>query len=330
MTKTTAETIDQILTPGKGVLATDEGENSAKRNLAKANIEGTPENRRMYRELFIETAGVEKYLSGMILDDEMFWLGSTKGKRFTETLMERDIAIIVKVDEGKYPFFGSDKEEFTLGLDALKDRLPNYFENGARAAKWRSVFKISESTPTKELIDANATGLALYAHFCLENDIVPIVEPEVLLNGDHSFIEAQDVTSKVLRRVFEKLDDYGVDLKNVILKSSMVLPGKDSGEEVSPEEIASATVEVFKESVPAEIPGIVFLSGGQEPLEATNNLNAIAKANDSDWFMTFCFSRAIQGPALETWAGNDANIGIAREVFMKKLELDAKAMQGLL
>lgn len=330
MTQILAQTIDNILTPAKGILAADESVRSANRNLEKVNIEGTEENRRKYRELIIDTNEIEKYVSGIILFDETFNQKNSEGKLFREVLRDKEIEIIIKVDTGTVEFPNHETEVITSGLDELDERLLKYFTEGARAAKWRSVFKISDTTPTKELIDANATGLALYALYCQKNNIVPIVEPEVLLKGNHSFIEAQDVTSNVLRKVFQKLDDYKVDLSKVILKSSMVLPGSESEEVVNPEEIAKATVEVFEESVPQEIPGIVFLSGGQGPMQATTNLNEIAVANKTDWFMTFSFSRAILFPATETWQGKDENIEVARQVLMKKLRLDSFAMQGKL
>lgn len=325
-----AQTIDNLLTPQKGILASDESVNSANRNLAKVGVEGNLETRRAYRELFINTPGFEKYVSGMILFDETFWQSDSTGKPMVQTLLEKEIVPIIKVDEGLRKFPGHEGEQYTAGLDSLEERLPKYFEAGARGAKWRTIFKIGEGTPSDALIDANAHSLAMYSLLCQQNGIVPLVEPEVLFKGDHSFVEAQDVTSKVLRKVYEKLNEYGVNLRYTILKSSMVLPGKDSGEAFDPDEIAAATIDVFRESVPEEVPGIVFLSGGQDTVMATNNLNAIALANNTEWFMTFSFLRAIEGPAAEVWRGKPEKVEEARHMFLSELEKDSLAIQGLL
>lgn len=332
MNEILAQTVKEIFTPKKGILASDERPSSADKNLAKVGIQGSPEIRRKYRELFINTPDFERYVSGMILSDETFWQKDSNEKSFVETLVEKKIVPIIKVDDSVAPFPFSEDEDLTKGIDGLNEKLANYFENGARAAKWRAVFKIGEKTPTKQAIEANATLLALYSLYCHKNNIVPIVEPEVIYRGTHSFEQAKKVTAQVLQMVFGKLQNYKVDLPNVILKSSMVLPGRESPENstVTSKEIAKATIDVFKASVPNEVAGIVFLSGGQDPTQATQNLNKIAKTNDTHWPMTFSFLRAIEAPAAETWKGKEENVEKAREVFLKKLELDSKAMQGLL
>ena len=326
LTKTTKK----LLTYTKGILASDEGINSANRNLAKIGVEGTEKTRRAYRELFINTPRFEKYVSGVILCDETFWQEDSNGKAFRKTLKEKDVVLIVKVDEGLTEFSGNSEEKTTKGVEGLADRLPKYFEAGARATKWRTVFSVGKELPTDDLIETNTETLAKYALICQQNNIVPIVEPEVLYKGDHSFAQAQTVTGKVLKKTFDKLKEHDVNLREVILKTSMVLPGKSSGEDATPSQISTATIKVLRESVPNEVPGVVFLSGGQEPMQATINLDAIATANDTTHFATFSFLRAIEGPAAETWAGKEKNVTKAREVFLKKLELDSLASQGML
>ncbi len=289
----------KLMISGKGILASDESLGSANKNLQKINVEPTDLNRQKYRELFINTNGIERYLSGIIIHDETFWQADTKGKLFRDTLKEKDIVIIIKVDEGTTEMPNSKGELITLGLDNLEDRLKKYYDNGARAAKWRAVIQIDteKGFPTAANIDANATALAEYSLFCQKQGIVPIVEPEVLFDGNHNLETAEVVTKKTLNAVFNKLIEYNVDLKGVILKSSMVIPGKDNRDDVTPEMIAQATTRVFLETVPAEIPGIVFLSGGQGPVEATKNLNEIAQLEPLPWQLAFSFLRAIEGPA---------------------------------
>lgn len=328
------KTAQKVMTKGKGILASDERPTSANKNLIKAGIElptnlnAQEELRRKYRQLFIKTEGIEKYISGMILQEETFYQVDDEGYAFRDTLLEKDILIIIKVDGGTVDIPGFPGEKMTLGLDGLDDRLAKYYKDGARLAKWRSVIKIGEFLPTNEAIEHNIVGLAEYSSFCQKNNIVPIVEPEVLLDGDHSIDRAEAVTREVLIRLFDKLKDYKVDTSAVILKTSMVLPGKECPHQVSHEEIAKATVRTLKASVPSEVPGIVFLSGGQSSKDAIDNLNEIAELEPLPWEIAFSYLRAIEGPATKVWAGKDDNIDIARKVFIETLQTLKKADAG--
>ncbi len=324
------EIAKKAMTPGKGILASDESVGSANKNLEKAGITPTDELRRKYRELFISTPDLEKYITGIILFDETFWQNDSNGKPFRQILIEKGIIPIIKVDEGTVELPEFPGEKITLGLDNLEPRLAKYYENGARMAKWRSVIKINESLglPTDECIEANAVGLAEYALFCQKYGIVPMIEPEVLLDGPHTIEKAEEITKRVLRKVFEVLGEYKVDLKGIILKTSMVVPGSESKQEITPEQIADATVRTLTYTVPAEVPGIVFLSGGQEPEEATQNLNEIAKREPLPWEIAFSYLRAIEGPPGVIWAGKDENVDAAREEFVKRLKMNTLADSG--
>lgn len=324
------------MTKGKGILASDERPTSANKNLVKAGIQlpvnptEQEELRRKYRELFIKTPELEKYISGMILQEETFWQKDSEGYLFRDILLEKDILIVIKVDGGTVDMPGFPGEQITLGLDGLDERLATFYKNGARVAKWRSIFSIGNGLPTQENIEANVLGLTEYASFCQKNNIVPIVEPEVLLDGDHSIEQCESTTKQVLKELFEKLIDYNVDLTGLILKSSMVLPGEKYSGEISHKEIAKATVRALKHGVPKEVPGIVFLSGGQESEEAIENLNEIAKLEPLPWEIGFSYLRAIEGPATETWKGKEENVEAAREVFLETLKELHKADKGLL
>ncbi|MBT6401399.1 fructose-bisphosphate aldolase class I [candidate division WWE3 bacterium] len=320
----------QMMTSGKGILASDESTNSANKTLSKNDIEPIEENRRRYRELFIGTKGIGKYLNGIILFDETIRQRDSEGKPFREILKEEGILIGIKVDRGTVDLPGFPGEKYTTGLDNLGKRLKEYYDMGARFAKWRSVIKIGTDLPSQEVLDVNAQGLALYASTCQAEGIVPIIEPEVLLDGNHSMDAAYEVTAKTLKTVFKALEKYKVDLKGVILKTSMVLPGKDSSEEKLDEEVAKATVKCLKEAVPNDIPGVVFLSGGQSAEDATHHLNEIAKLEPLPWEITFSFLRAIEGPPTEVWAGKDENVKKARVLFEQKLIDDTQAELGQL
>jgi len=285
----------KIMSDHRGILASDERPSSANKNLIKAGIDPTDENRRKYRELFINTPDLEKYINGMILHEETLWQKDSNGVNFRKTLLEKGIEIIIKVDEGTKELSESSLEVFTLGLESLADKLPNYYEAGAKLAKWRSVIRIGKNLPTDESIERNAQDLAEYALECQKNSIVPIVEPEVLIDGKHSIKTAEEVTAKTIKTVFDKLREKEVDLKATILKTSMVISGKDSAEQALPEKIAEATIRTLRNSVPKEVAGIVFLSGGQGPVEGQ---------------------------------GKDENIETARKEFIKRLKLNVLADAG--
>ncbi|MFC1722052.1 class I fructose-bisphosphate aldolase [Patescibacteria group bacterium] len=328
MTNILYETTKKIMTNGKGILASDERPSSANKNLEKAGIVPSDEMRRSYRDLFINTPDLEKYVSGIIIHDETFWQNDLNNKPFRETLTEKGILIVIKVDEGTTELPEFPGEKITLGLDGLKERLEKYYEAGARLAKWRSVIKIGNNIPTQACIEANATGLAEYASFCQSFNIVPIVEPEVLIDGDHTIEIAEEITTNTLNILFEKLSEYRVDIKGLILKSSMVIPGKESTQEVTPEQIAQATIRTFNNSVPKDLPGIVFLSGGQDAIEATENLNAIAKNEPLPWEIAFSYLRALEGSAAKIWQGKEENVDEARKEFIKRLSLNVLADKG--
>ncbi len=328
MEGTMQEIAKKLVEEPKGILAADESISTANERLESVGIEPVVENRRLYRELFLDVDGIEKYLSGVILCEETVDQHADNGENFVDLLISKGIVPGVKVDKSITPMPNFPGEVITQGLDGLRERLKDFRAKGLRFAKWRTVTKIGENLPTYESIQANALGLALYAAYCQEADIVPIVEPEVLLDGDHDIVKAEEVTTGVLTELFKMLKSYKVDLSATILKTSMVVPGGDYKESVSHEEIAKATTRTLLNSVPEEVAGVVFLSGGQTPDDATYNLNEIAKYDNLPWPVTFSFARAIQHDALAAWHGVKENMPKAREIFLKRLELESKARMG--
>lgn len=322
----------QLMTPGKGILASDESTNSANKTLAKINVEGTPETRRKYREIFIGTPNLGKYITGIILFDETVRQSDSNRILFRDILKKEQVLIGIKVDKGTrdLPYFPDEK--YTQGLDNLNERAKEYVELGAKFAKWRSVIKIDteKTLPSDECIRINAVGLAQYAAICQVNGLVPIVEPEVLYEGGHSLETAKKITKKVIKMIFHEMDAHKVELGAVILKTSMVLAGNKNKDQTPPEEVAKATVETLKESVPKNVGGVVFLSGGQTPEQAIHNLNEIAELEPLPWELTFSFLRAIEGPAEEIWQGKDSNVEKAREAFVEQLKLSTMADRGKL
>ncbi|MDH5442566.1 MAG: fructose-bisphosphate aldolase class I [Candidatus Nomurabacteria bacterium] len=330
------ETIEKMMTPGKGVLAIDESNGTAdKKRLAPIGVNGTPENRRRFRELFLDMDGNETFLSGVILYDETLKQSNSDEKPFVDILADKDIVIGIKVDEGAKDSDEFPGEKITAGIDGLDERLAGYYELGARFAKWRAVITIDTDSglPTDGAIRKNAEILARYAELCHKNNIVPMIEPEVLLQGSHKMDIAEQVTGRTLTIVFEELDRRGVDAKYVILKTSMVVPGDASGELMESEKVGATTVRMLNNSIPQNIGGVVFLSGGQTSEQATENLDAIAdemQVQGAPWMMTFSFSRAIEMPVLEAWAGKDENVAEAQEIYVDILKRDAWAQRGML
>jgi len=318
----------KVMSGHRGILASDERPQSANKNLIKAGIKPTDELRKDYRELFINTPDLEKYINGIILHEETFFQEDSSGKLFRKTLLEKGIEIVIKVDGGTKEFPESPKEVYTLGLDTLDQRLKKFYKNGARLAKWRSVIRIGEDLPTTECLKRNTKDLATYARICQENGIVPIVEPEVLLNGDHTIEKAEEVTKLTLTTLFETLKNEGVDLEGLILKTSMVVAGDSSGQETSPETVADFTVRTLTDSVPNEVAGVVFLSGGQSSEKATANFNAIAKKEPLPWELTFSYLRAVEGPPGKIWQGKKENVGEARKDFIARLAKNVAADAG--
>lgn len=322
------QTISRMLPQGKGLLAADESNKSVGKRLDPIGVESTEENRKRFRDLYLSAPGVEQYMTGVILYDETIRQSSVAGVPFPTMLSERGVVPGIKVDAGTKPLFGFPGEEVTEGLDGLADRLKEYYELGARFAKWRAVISIGDGIPTQECIDANAFSLAMYALRCQEAGIVPMVEPEVLLKGTHTIEKAGEVIERVLKAVIRELVKYRVDLGGTIVKTSMAVPGDKSGQPMVPEHVAEATARALRNALPHELGGVVFLSGGQTSEEAVLNLNAIAKLGPYPWPVTFCYARALQYPAIEIWAGKDENIAKARESFMDRLKACAAASTG--
>jgi fructose-bisphosphate aldolase, class I len=324
------ETIQKLLAPAKGILAADESTKTISKRFEALGIVSTPELNGKYREMLFGTTNIENFLSGVILFDETVRQKNHEGVFFTEYLGQMGIVPGIKVDQGLEPF-GGGEEEVTKGLEGLSARLVEYFQMGLKFSKWRAVIKISDIFPTDSFLDENIGRMAKYAKLSQDAGVVPLVEPEVLLDGKHTTTRCAEIIEKTLIKLFEKLNDERVDLTNLIIKTSMVLPGKDSGVEAAPFEVAQFTLRALNKTVPSEVPGIVFLSGGQSPDQATSNLNEIAKQGaDSPWELSFSFSRALQEEAMKEWAGKEENVNSAREVFYKRVQMVSKARQGLL
>jgi fructose-bisphosphate aldolase class I len=323
-------TVKLLMQDKKGILAADESNATCGKRFASLGIPDTEEERRRWREILLCAPGAQDFVSGVILFDETIRQSDSNGKKFTDVLKEKNILVGIKVDEGLQDFIDHTGETLTHGLNGLPARMQEYKSLGATFAKWRAAFNISDRTPSDDAIRENGEILARYAVICQEHDIVPMVEPEVLLDGNHSIDEAKEVTKKVLKGLFEAIEKHHVHLEGLILKTSMVLSGKDAENRADAKAVGDATVEVLKECVPVNVGGVVFLSGGQTPDEATANFNAIAQHEPLPWPLAFSFSRALQNDALLAWGGKISNIELAREAFMKRLKSDSQADQGLL
>lgn len=319
------ETILKIMTPYKGILAADESTPSITKRFASLGLVSTPELNKEYREMLFTTPDIEKYISGVILFDESIKQG------LGEILKQKGIEIGIKVDMGLESFNGTD-EQITKGLEGLGDRLEEYKKLGAIFTKWRGVIKISDIYPTEDFINQNLSRMADYAKIVQDHQMIPIVEPEVLLDGNHTNTRCEEISTKTLKRLFEILKEKNVDLSALILKASMVMPGKESGVVVMPLEVSNSTLRSFQNSVPQEVPLIVFLSGGQTPDVATFNLNEINKLNKDhkfgDWDLSFSFGRALQEEAMKEWSGKLENIEKAQKVFLERLIKVSKARMG--
>jgi fructose-bisphosphate aldolase class I len=322
------ETARALVAPGKGILAADESFSTIKKRFTALNIESTEENRRAYREMLFTTPGVEQYISGVILFDETIHQSTHEGIAFPKLLASRGILPGIKVDEGAKDLAGFPGEKVTEGLDGLRERLAAYYDLGARFAKWRAVITIGAGIPSRTCLETNAEGLARYAALCQEANIVPIVEPEVLMDGSHPLELDEEVTAQTLKTVFERLAQHHTLLEGMLLKPNMVTPGKASGQKISPEEIAAATVQTFRRTVPAAVPGIVFLSGGQAPEEATQNLNAVNAVKDLPWAISFSFGRALQDQSMAAWSGKPANAQMGQKLFFHRAHCNSAAACG--
>jgi len=314
----------------KGILAADESNTSCNKRFAEYNIPGTEENRRRYRELLLTAPHIEKYTSGVILYDETIRQMTLDGELFRDVLKQKGILIGIKVDKGLEEINPGSKETVTKGLEDLRSRLIDYKQMHATFTKWRAAFSVSNTLPSDEAIQENCDILARYARIVQETGMVPMVEPEVLLEGNHTIERARAVTEKVLTKLFEALEKHEVYLGGLILKTSMVVSGSEAEVEASHELVAAHTSEVLKKVVPPHTGGVVFLSGGQSPQYALHNLNEIATQGPYPWPLTFSFSRALQAPALDAWLGEDENTKKAQELFLERLELNALARQAKL
>jgi len=324
---TTAHT---IATPGKGILAADESTGTIGQRFSKINLENVEDNRRAYRELLLGSgADIAHHISGVILYEETFYQKDSHGVLFPEVLKKLNIYTGIKVDKGTVILPGTDAETATQGLDDLGARCKKYYEGGARFAKWRAVIKITATgAPSEQAIQENAHGLARYAAICQDNGLVPIVEPEVLMDGEHTIETSAAVTEKVLAAVFKALNDHHVLLEGILLKPNMVLAGT-SGKAAAPEEVAKYTVRTLQRTVPAAVPGIVFLSGGQSEIDATANLNAINQfQGKKPWTLSFSYGRALQSSVIQTWLGQQSNLEAARKIFLHRARCNGFAVLG--
>jgi len=318
-----------MVTPGKGILAADESSGTIKKRFDAIKVVSTEETRRDYREmLFRSSEAMSKYISGVILYDETIWQDARDGTPLIKLIQKAGAIPGIKVDEGTQALAGCPGEVVTAGLDRLAERLKKYYEQGARFAKWRAVIDIAAGIPTTFAIEANAHALARYAALCQENDIVPIVEPEVLMDGAHSLERCSEVTEQVLATVFSQLFDHRVALEGMVLKPNMVISGKKASDRASPEKVAEATVRVLKRHVPAAVPGIAFLSGGQSPTEATLHLSLMNRLGPLPWSLTFSYGRALQDTALKAWGGSAANFAAGQKEFARRAQLNGAATTG--
>lgn len=322
------QTIDDMVDGERGILAADESAPTIKKRFDAINVESTEENRRFYRSLLLQTEGLGDYISGVILFEETLTQRSDSGQLLPAVAWSQKIVPGVKVDKGKGPLACAPGDEVTYGLDGLAERLSVYKEKGARFAKWREVYPITPTNPTPLGLHANAQMLARYAAVCQELGIVPIVEPEVLMDGEHDIERCAEVTEQVLHSVFHALHIHRVSLEHMILKPNMVLPAKGC-RRASPEEVAAATLRVIRRTVPAAVPSINFLSGGQGPEEATENLNAMNQLRGSaPWQLSISYGRALQQPALRTWQGRAENREAAQQALLKRARLNSLARSG--
>jgi fructose-bisphosphate aldolase class I len=329
MSKQELESVAQaMVAKGKGILAADESMGTIKRRFDSIEIESNDDNRRAYREMLFTTKGVEEAISGVILFDETIRTSASDGTPFAQLLSKKGIMPGIKVDKGPVDIPGFPGEVVTEGLDGLRGRLKEYKELGAKFAKWRAVITIGDGIPTRTCLEANAHALARYAALCQEAVIVPIVEPEVLLDGGHTIERCQDVTEETLRITFWQLMEQRVHLEGMILKPSMVVSGKDNPRQAGVEEVAERTLRCLKRTVPSAVPGIAFLSGGQSAVSATEHLNAMNAKGPHPWQVSFSYARALQDPALKAWKGEAGNVAAAQKIFYHRAKMNSAARSG--
>tara|TARA_B100000029_G_C17535026_1_gene944585 strand:+ start:188 stop:1210 length:1023 start_codon:yes stop_codon:yes gene_type:complete len=322
---------NKMVEKGRGILAADESSPTCKKRFDSIGVESTEQNRNAYRDMLFTTPGMNEFISGIILFDETLRQSTLNDKKsYPEYLKDLNVIPGIKVDMGAHHLAGSDGEKITEGLDGLDSRLKEYHSLGARFAKWRAVINISESTPSSSCITANAHGLARYAALCQDNGLVPIVEPEILMDGEHSIDDSFIVSEEVLHTTFYELYSQNVQLEGMVLKPNMVLSGYECSDQADVDEVAEMTVTVLKRCVPSAVPGIAFLSGGQSDEDATAHLNKMNQilGNHSPWNLTYSYGRALQAPALKKWGGDVNNVPDAQNEFYKRAKLNSLATYG--
>ncbi len=323
-----ATTARAMVAPGRGILAADESAPTIKKRFDSIDVESTEANRRAYREILFTAEGAEEFISGVILFDETIHQSAADGTPFPKLLASKGVIPGIKVDTGAKALAGAPGEKVTEGLDGLRDRIAAYHALGARFAKWRAVITIGDGIPSDTCNDANAHALARYAALCVEGGLVPIVEPEVLMDGPHTIERCYEVTERTLRRVFGALYDHRVPLDEMILKPNMVLSGTECPQQASVSEVAEATLHCFRNCVPAEMPGIVFLSGGQSDELATAHLNEMNKIGGGPWELSFSYGRALQAAPLKAWGGKAENAATAKKAFLHRARCNGAARYG--
>jgi fructose-bisphosphate aldolase, class I len=329
MSKQELESVAQaMVAKGKGILAADESMGTIKRRFDSIKIDSNENNRRAYREMLFTTKGLEEAVSGVILFDETLRTAASDGTQFSQVLSKKGIMPGIKVDKGPVDIPGFPGETVTEGLDGLRARVKEYRELGAKFAKWRAVITIGDGIPTYTCLQANAHALARYAALCQEGGIVPIVEPEVLLDGGHTIERCEEVTQETLRITFSALLEQRVHLEGMILKPSMVVSGKDNARQAGVDEVAERTIRCLKRTVPGAVPGIAFLSGGQSAVSATEHLNKMNQLGPHPWQVSFSYARALQDPALKAWKGEAGNVAAAQKIFYHRAKMNSAARTG--
>ncbi len=328
MSEATRTTARELVAPGRGILAADESTGTIKKRFDSIGVESTEENRRQYRQLLFTTPGLGEHISGVILYDETIRQSTDDGVSFVKALESAGSIPGIKVDTGAKPLALFPGETVTEGLDGLRERLAEYREIGARFAKWRATIIIGDGTPTDFAIHANAHGMARYAALCQEADIVPIVEPEILMDGGHDIDACESATGRTLEALYEQMAAHRLDLPGTLLKVNMVVPGKGSPNQVPDTEIAQATIRCLSAHVPADVPGVVFLSGGMSDEEATNRLNEMNKIGGVPWELSFSYGRALQAPSLKAWGGAAANVAAAQAALAHRAKMNGLARSG--
>ena len=318
----------KILEKGKGILAADESTGTMTKRLDGVNVPSTSENRLLFRETLFSASGMTECIGGVILYDETIKQQTSKKNLIPELILKMGSFPGIKVDTGAKVLAGSPDEKITEGLDGLRERLKEYYKLGAKFTKWRGVYNVSKSYPSKLSIQSNAHALARYSALVQECNMVPIVEPEVLMDGDHSAKDCYSKTSEVIKKCFEELILHKVDLTGIILKPNMILAGSECKDKITNEEVAKLTLECLKNSVPSEVPGVAFLSGGQSEIEATENLNLINKNNNTSFIMSFSYGRALQQSALKFWSKDIQNIEGTQKIFNHRAKMNTLAAQG--